>query len=77
MAKVARLTLAYYAVSTAAAVALGIVLVNVMRPGRGEPLAGGTMTACRRPDLAVGDLGLQPDGELSECRPLVLEFFYV
>ncbi len=54
MARVARYTLLYYAVSTAAAVVLGIVLVNVIQPGRGEPLAGGAVTSCRQPDLEVG-----------------------
>ena len=53
MAKVARWTLLYYAATTVAAVVLGIVLVNVVQPGRGSPLdggvtscAGGQVTAC-------------------------------
>lgn len=53
MAKVARCTLLYYGASTAAAVVLGILLVNVIQPGRGEPLAGGAVTSCRQPDRTV------------------------
>ncbi len=37
MMRVARLTLAYYALTTIAAVLLGILLVVLIRPGRGSP----------------------------------------
>ena len=40
MAKVARWTLMYYAATTVTAVVLGMVLVTVMKPGRGSPLNG-------------------------------------
>lgn len=53
MAKVARLTLGYYTVCTAAAVALGIILVTVIEPGQGSPLSGGSVTSCHTPDLKV------------------------
>lgn len=46
MAKVARYTLYYYAFTTVTAVVLGIVLVNVIWPGRGEPLGNGDATGC-------------------------------
>lgn len=45
MAKVAQWTLLYYAATTIAAVVLGIVLVNVVQPGRGSPLDG-DVTSC-------------------------------
>ena len=54
MAKVAQLTLGYYTVCTAAAVALGIILVTVIEPGQGSPLSGGSVTSCHTPDLKVG-----------------------
>ena len=54
MAKVARLTLGYYTVCTAAAVALGIILVTVIEPGQGSPLSGGSVTSCHTPELKVG-----------------------
>ncbi len=54
MAKVARLTLGYYTVCTAAAVVLGIILVTVIEPGQGSPLSGGSVTSCHTPDLKVG-----------------------
>ncbi|KAK9827729.1 hypothetical protein WJX81_005955 [Elliptochloris bilobata] len=38
--RVARVTLAYYAATTGAAVALGVALVVLVRPGAGQPLAG-------------------------------------
>ena len=50
----ARLTLGYYTVCTAAAVALGIILVTVIEPGQGSPLSGGSVTSCHTPDLKVG-----------------------
>ena len=53
MARVAKLTLGYYALCTAAAVALGIVLVTVIQPGQGSPLSGGSVTSCHTPDLKV------------------------
>lgn len=53
MARVARLTLGYYTVCTAAAVALGILLVTVIEPGQGSPLSGGSVTSCHTPDLKV------------------------
>lgn len=53
MARVARLTLGYYTLCTAAAVALGIVLVTVIEPGQGSPLSGGSVTSCHTPDLKV------------------------
>lgn len=61
MAKVARLTLAYYTVCTAAAVALGIILVTVIEPGQGSPLSGGSVTSCHTPDLKVGTSCLRSD----------------
>ena len=51
MARVAKLTLGYYTFCTAAAVALGIVLVTVIQPGQGSPLNGGSVTSCHTPDL--------------------------
>lgn len=45
----ARYTFAYYAISTALAVLLGIVLVLVIQPGRGQPLAGGAALGCGGP----------------------------
>ncbi len=60
MAKVARLTLGYYTVCTAAAVALGIILVTVIEPGQGSPLSGGSVTSCHTPDLKVGSLIAHP-----------------
>ena len=39
MARVARLTLAYYAATTVAAVFLGILLVVIIQPGRGSPFS--------------------------------------
>lgn len=39
MARVARLTLAYYAATTVAAVFLGILLVVLIQPGRGSPFS--------------------------------------
>ncbi|KAK9849386.1 hypothetical protein WJX84_010959 [Apatococcus fuscideae] len=39
MARVARLTLAYYALTTVAAVLLGILLVILIQPGRGSPFS--------------------------------------
>ena len=53
MARVAKLTLGYYTLCTAAAVALGIVLVTVIQPGQGSPLSGGSVTSCHTPDLKV------------------------
>ncbi len=53
MARVARYTLAYYAVCTAAAVALGVLLVNLIQPGRGHPLAGSAVSSCRSAGLPV------------------------
>lgn len=53
MARVARYTLAYYAVCTAAAVALGVLLVNLIQPGRGHPLAGSALSSCRSAGLPV------------------------
>ena len=38
MARVAKLTLLYYAVTTTLAVVLGIALVDAIRPGRGNAL---------------------------------------
>ena len=46
MAKVARWTLIYYAATTLAAVVLGIILVNVLNPGRGSPLNGDGVSDC-------------------------------
>ncbi|KAA6416516.1 MAG: dicarboxylate amino acid cation sodium transporter [Trebouxia sp. A1-2] len=46
MAKVARWTLMYYAATTLIAVVLGIVLVNVLNPGRGSPLNGDGVSDC-------------------------------
>ena len=60
MARVAKLTLGYYTLCTAAAVALGIVLVTVIQPGQGSPLSGGSVTSCHTPDLKVcGSLKVQ------------------
>ncbi len=53
MARVARYTLLYYAASTTVAVALGIVLVNVIDPGRSGSLSSDAVTSCRGPDLKV------------------------
>ena len=53
MARVARYTLAYYALCTAAAVALGVLLVNLIQPGRGRPLAGSAFSSCRSAGLPV------------------------
>lgn len=39
MAKVARYTFLYFVGNMAAAVLLGILLVNLIKPGRGQPLA--------------------------------------
>ncbi len=36
----------YYAATTVAAVVLGIVLVNVLQPGRGSPLNGDGVSDC-------------------------------
>lgn len=60
MARVARLTLGYYTVCTAAAVALGILLVTVIEPGQGSPLSGGSVTSCHTPDLKVLTSPVQP-----------------
>ena len=38
VAKVARYTICYYAATTITAVLLGIILVNVIQPGRGNSL---------------------------------------
>ena len=46
MATVAKWTLMYYAATTLAAVVLGIVLVNVLNPGRGSPLNGAGVSNC-------------------------------
>ena len=46
MAKVAKWTLLYYAATTIAAVVLGIVLVNMLNPGRGSPLNGDGVSDC-------------------------------
>lgn len=46
MAKVARWTLMYYAATTICAVVLGVVLVNVLHPGRGSPLSGDGVSDC-------------------------------
>lgn len=46
MAKVARWTLMYYAATTLTAVVLGIILVNVLNPGRGSPLNGDGVSDC-------------------------------
>lgn len=53
MARVARYTLLYYASSTAVAVALGIILVNLINPGRGGSLSSDAITSCRGADLKV------------------------
>lgn len=53
MARVARYTLLYYASCTATAVTLGIILVNLIGPGRGGGLSGDTVTFCRGPELKV------------------------
>ena len=53
MAAVARYTLLYYGACTAAAVTLGVLLVNLIQPGRGSPLAGGLVTSCHAPAVAV------------------------
>ena len=36
----------YYAATTLTAVVLGIVLVNVLNPGRGSPLSGDGVSDC-------------------------------
>ena len=36
----------YYAATTICAVVLGIVLVNVLHPGRGAPLSGAGVSDC-------------------------------
>ncbi len=41
-----RYTFSYYAISTVFAVLLGILLVEVIRPGRGQPLAGDAALGC-------------------------------
>jgi solute carrier family 1 (high affinity glutamate transporter) protein 2 len=46
VAKVAKYTICYYAATTLTAVVLGIALVNLIRPGRGEPLGEGGSTGC-------------------------------
>ncbi|DBA93948.1 TPA: hypothetical protein ACH3X1_001610 [Trebouxia sp. C0004] len=46
MAKVAKWTLLYYGATTLTAVVLGIVLVNVLNPGRGSPLNGDGVSDC-------------------------------
>lgn len=38
VAKIARYTICYYAMTTVTAVIMGIVLVNIIQPGRGEVL---------------------------------------
>ena len=53
MARVAHHTLLYYAFTTVAAVLLGIALVNLIRPGRGQPLGSGDVTACGEETAAV------------------------
>ncbi|CAL5228220.1 g11310 [Coccomyxa viridis] len=60
MAKVARLTLGYYTVCTAAAVVLGIILVTVIEPGQGSPLSGGSVTSCHTPDLKAAAASVTP-----------------
>lgn len=64
MARVARYTLLYYASSTAVAVTLGIILVNVINPGRGGALSSDAVTSCRGADLKVGDIVAK---QLSTC----------
>ena len=39
MASVAKTTLAYYAANTLSSVLLGMMLVSLLRPGRGSPLS--------------------------------------
>ena len=54
MAKIAQYTLCYYAATTVAAVILGIVLVNLIWPGKGEPLGSGSgVAACHASEAAV------------------------
>ena len=46
VARVAQYTLTYYAVTTALSVLLGILMVVVVKPGRGEPLEGSSTQGC-------------------------------
>ncbi|CAL8471163.1 g10705 [Coccomyxa elongata] len=60
MARVARYTLLYYALSTAVAVTLGIILVNVINPGRGGALSSDAVTSCRGADLKAAAQSVAP-----------------
>ena len=46
VAKVARYTLCYYAATTITAVILGILLVNIIQPGRGNSLGDAGSVGC-------------------------------
>lgn len=48
VAKVARYTICYYAATTITAVLLGIILVNVIKPGRGNSLGEEGSGECGR-----------------------------
>lgn len=53
MAKVAKWTMLYYALTTVAAVLLGILLVTVIKPGQGSPFSGNLATNCHANQVGV------------------------
>eukprot|EP00884_Botryococcus_braunii_P019438 jgi/Botrbrau1/6178/Bobra.0344s0018.1 len=69
MARIARYTFVYFAGNLAAAVLLGIILVNVLRPGRGQPLSASTGNCVGAPDL---DQRLEEGGD-TKAVPALME----
>lgn len=70
-----RYTFAYYALSTALAVLLGIVLVLVIQPGRGQPLSGGAALGCGLDHVAapIGSTG--PAGPMAAMLGVLRSLF--
>lgn len=67
MAKVARWTLMYYAATTVTAVVLGMVLVTVVKPGRGSPLNGDVVSCGDTQVPTIVPNGLPVKFNISEC----------